>query len=283
MKKKRTMARGGGAKGTTKGSANADLTYGDFLCLDELLNCQRRLGSNNNESLFIIQHQTSELWMKQTLLELRAARAAIQSDRLGPSFKMMARVSRILDQLVKSWDVLSTLTTSEYVAFRHKLGSSSGFQSYQYREIEFLFGHKNRAMLEPHRARPKIYRQLKAALEAPSLYDEALALLARRGFAIAGEVLRRDRATPHAAHPSVEAAWTEIYRNPEQHFDLYELGEELVDLEDGLRQWRFRHLTTVSRVIGAKPGTGGTAGVGYLRKALEMVAFPELWELRTRL
>ena len=265
--------------------AHADFSreksYGDFLCLDELLACQRMLGSSNNESLFIIQHQVSELWMKQAILELEAALACVRADDLPPAFKMLARVSRIMVQLIQAWEVLSTLTASEYMEFRHKLGRSSGFQSYQYRTIEFMLGNKNREMIAPHRHRPEIHDRLRAVLEAPSLYDEANRLLARRGFAIAPEMLDRDFAQPYRRHQSVEDAWVAVYRDTRRWFELYELGEELVDIEDYFRQWRFRHVTTVERVIGFKQGTGGTAGVGYLRKMLEVRLFPELWDLRT--
>jgi tryptophan 2,3-dioxygenase len=272
---------------TLSSGAHADFSkeksYGDFLCLDELLACQRMLGDSNNESLFIIQHQVSELWMKQVILELKAAIARVRGDDLPPAFKMLARVSRIMGQLIQAWDVLSTLTASEYLEFRHKLGRSSGFQSFQYREIEFLVGNKHPELVEPHRHVPAIHARLTAALEAPSLYDEAYRLLARRGFAIAPAALARDVTQPYQADKSVEAAWTAIYREPQRWFELYELAEELVDLEDYFRQWRFRHVTTVERIIGFKTGTGGTAGVAYLRKLLEVRLFPELWDLRTGL
>ena len=221
--------------------------------------------------------------MKQVVLELEAALARVRADDLPPAFKMLARVSRIMNQLIQAWDVLSTLTASEYMEFRHKLGRSSGFQSFQYRTIEFMLGNKNREMIAPHRHRAAIYERLRAVLEAPSLYDEASRLLARRGFAIAPEVLERDFAEPYRKHSSVEAAWVAVYREPAKWFDLYELGEELIDLEDYFRQWRFRHVTTVERVIGFKQGTGGTAGVTYLRKMLDVRLFPELWDLRTLL
>jgi tryptophan 2,3-dioxygenase len=260
-----------------------EMSYGDYLGLDLLLAAQRPLSDNHNELLFIIQHQTTELWMKLVLHELGAARAQIAADRLAPAFKMLARVSRIMDQLIQAWNVLSTLTPSEYSDFRHRLGKSSGFQSHQYRMIEFMLGNKNAAMVAPHRHKPAILAEVTGALEAPSLYDEALRLLARRGFAIDPDHLERDLTRPYAAHPSVDAAWEAVYRDPTRHWDLYELAEELVDLEDYFRQWRFRHVTTVERIIGFKRGTGGTAGVAYLRKLLEVRLFPELWDLRTRL
>jgi tryptophan 2,3-dioxygenase len=196
---------------------------------------------------------------------------------------MLARVSRIMEQLVHAWDVLSTLTPSEYSAIRPYLGASSGFQSWQYRAIEFLLGNKNAALLKVHAQNADIQAELEQALAAPSVYDEAIGLLARRGFAIAPEVLARDRCVPHAFDATVERAWLSVYRAPDRHWALYELAEELVDLEDAFRQWRFRHVTTVERIIGNKPGTGGTSGVSYLRRMLDVVLFPELWKVRTDL
>jgi len=231
--------------------------------------------------LFIIQHQTSELWMKLILHELERAIAAIRADALPPAFKMLARVSRIMEQLVKAWDVLATMTPPEYSAIRPSLGKSSGFQSYQYRAIEFHLGNKNPAMLAPHRHDAARLAVVQAALDAPSIYDETIALMARRGFAISPTALGRERTQPTRHDDSVEAAWAAIYKAPETHWDLYELGEELVDLEDAFRLWRFRHVTTVERIIGFKRGTGGTEGVGYLRKMLDVVLFPELWRIRT--
>jgi tryptophan 2,3-dioxygenase len=204
-------------------------------------------------------------------------------DDLQPAFKCMARVSRIQALLIQSWDILSTMTPSEYSLFRDKLGQSSGFQSMQYRQIEFLLGNKQAKMLKPHRHRPDMHAKLEAALNTPSLYDHALRLLARRGFAIAPAVLERDVREPYTGDPTVLAAWLEVYRKPETHWELYQLAEELVDLEDSFQQWRFRHVTTVQRVIGFKRGTGGTAGVEYLRRALDIVFFPELWTVRTEL
>jgi tryptophan 2,3-dioxygenase len=260
-----------------------DMNYGDYLRLERVLGAQAPLSGDHNEMLFIIQHQTSELWMKLALHELRAARTHVRADQLPPAFKMLARVGRIFAQLIQAWDVLATLTPSEYQTFRAKLGHGSGLQSWQYREIEFILGNKNRAMLKMHAHRPDAVAALEDALRAPSLYDEALRLLARRGFVITPDLLARDLTEPYVAHPSVEAAWSAIYRDTGQFFDLYELAEELVDLEDFFRQWRFRHVTTVQRVIGFKPGTGGTSGVGYLNQRLDVRLFPELWELRTNL
>jgi tryptophan 2,3-dioxygenase len=259
------------------------IRYGDYLQLDAVLSAQHPRSNDPNEWLFIIQHQTSELWMKLVLIELRGARDAIAADELPPAFKMLARVARIMEQLVHAWNVLSTLTPSEYSAIRPYLGTSSGFQSWQYREIEYILGNKNVAMLKPHADRADIHEQLEQALAAPSLYDEALALLARNGFAIAPEVLGRDHRTPYQADVSVEQAWLAVYRQPREFWGLYELAEELVDLEDAFRQWRFRHVTTVERIIGFKRGTGGTSGVAYLRRMLDVVLFPELWKVRTDL
>jgi tryptophan 2,3-dioxygenase len=257
------------------------MAYGDYLSLDAILHAQHPLSPDHNEMLFIIQHQTSELWMKLALYELRAALGNVQRDELPPAFKMLARVSRIMEQLVQAWNVLATLTPSEYTAMRPYLGSSSGFQSYQYRQIEFVLGNKNAQMLKPHEHRAEVHAAVKATLEAPSFYDEVVRLLARRGFSIAPERLERDWTQPTVYDASVEAAWLEVYRNPSQHWELYEMAEELVDLEDAFRQWRFRHVTTVERIIGYKQGTGGTSGAPYLRKMLDVVLFPELWHVRT--
>jgi tryptophan 2,3-dioxygenase len=259
------------------------MDYGRYLALDQVLSAQHPLSPDRNEMLFIIQHQTSELWMKLILHELDGAMAAIRADQLPPAFKMLARVSRIMEQLVKSWDVLATMTPPEYSAIRPWLGQSSGFQSYQYRAIEFRLGNKNRALIAPHKHDVARAAELTRLLSEPSIYDEAIALLARRGFDIPQAVRARDRTVPTAADPHVEAAWTAIYKATDAHWDLYELAEELVDLEDAFRQWRFRHVSTVERIIGFKTGTGGTAGVAYLRRMLDVVLFPELWRLRTAL
>ena len=260
-----------------------DMSYGDYLHLDEVLNAQHPLSPNHNEMLFIIQHQTSELWMKLMLHELRAAVAAIAADELGTAFKMLARVSRIMEQLVHAWDVLATMTPPEYSAIRPYLSASSGFQSYQYRCIEFAMGNKNAAMLKPHAHRADLLAQVETALAAPSLYDESLRLLARRGVPVPAEALNRDWTQPYVESDAVRDAWLVVYRAPDTHWDLYQLGEELTDLEDAFRLWRFRHVTTVQRIIGFKRGTGGTSGVGYLRKMLDTVLFPEVWALRTEL
>jgi tryptophan 2,3-dioxygenase len=259
------------------------MSYGDYLHLDAVLNAQHPLSPDHNEMLFIVQHQTSELWMKLMLHELRAAVAAIARDELGAAFKMLARVSKIMEQLVHAWDVLATMTPPEYSAIRPYLASSSGFQSWQYRCIEFMLGNKNAAMLKPHAHRPELLAHVDAAWRAPSLYDESLRLLARRGLPVPASHVERDWTKPYQPSDAVEAAWLVAYRDPTQHWDLYQLGEELIDLEDAFRLWRFRHVTTVERIIGFKRGTGGTSGVGYLRKMLDVVLFPEIWKLRTDL
>ncbi|CAN7596417.1 tryptophan 2,3-dioxygenase [Acidovorax sp. LjRoot118] len=259
------------------------MSYGDYLQLDAILTAQKPLSPAHDEMLFIVQHQTSELWMKLMLHELRAAIGHIARDELQMAFKMLARVSKIMEQLVHAWDVLATMTPPEYSAMRPYLGQSSGFQSYQYRSIEFSLGNKNRAMLKPHEHRADLLAQVQAAYEAPSLYDEALRLLARRGIAVPTSHTERDWTLPYAESDGVEQAWLTVYRAPEKHWDLYQLGEELTDLEDAFRLWRFRHVTTVERVIGFKRGTGGTGGVSYLRKMLDVVLFPEIWKLRTDL
>lgn len=261
----------------------ADMSYGDYLHLDEVLGAQHPLSPAHDEMLFIVQHQTSELWMKLMLHELGAAIACIARDDLPAAFKMLARVSRIMEQLVHAWDVLATMTPPEYSAIRPFLARSSGFQSWQYRCIEFSLGNKSAAMLTPHRHHPQRLAQVDAAYRAPSLYDEALRLLARRGLPVPTSHLERDWTRPYTANDAVEQAWLVAYRAPQTHWDLYQLGEELTDLEDAFRLWRFRHLTTVERVIGFKRGTGGTSGVDYLRKMLDVVLFPEIWRLRTSL
>jgi tryptophan 2,3-dioxygenase len=262
---------------------SADMSYGDYLHLDAVLGAQHPLSPAHDEMLFIIQHQTSELWMKLMLHELSAAVACIARDELGSAFKMLARVSRIMEQLVHAWDVLATMTPPEYSAIRPYLSSSSGFQSWQYRCIEFMLGNKNAAMLKPHAHHPEVLARVDAAFRAPSLYDEALRLLARRGLAVPASHLDRDWTQPYVASDAVEAAWLVAYRAPQTHWEVYQLGEELTDLEDSFRLWRFRHVTTVERIIGFKRGTGGTSGVGYLRKMLDVVLFPEIWKLRTNL
>jgi tryptophan 2,3-dioxygenase len=260
-----------------------DMSYGDYLHLDAVLGAQQPLSPEHNEMLFIVQHQTSELWMKLLLHELCAAVECVRQDRLGSAFKMLARVSKIMEQLVHAWDVLATMTPPEYSAIRPYLSNSSGFQSWQYRRIEFMLGNKNAAMLKPHAHRPDILSLVESTWRAPSLYDESLRLLARRGLPVPASHTERDWTQAYVASDEVEQAWLQVYRDPERHWDLYQLGEELTDLEDAFRLWRFRHVTTVERVIGFKRGTGGTSGVGYLRKMLDVVLFPEIWKLRTDL
>ena len=260
-----------------------DMSYGDYLGLEQILSAQHPLSPNHNEMLFIVQHQTSELWIKLMLHELHAVRFQMQNGDLAPAFKMLSRVARIMDQLVHAWDVLATMTPSEYTAIRPYLGASSGFQSYQYRELEFLLGNKNATLMKVHESAPDNHARLNAALTTPSIYDEAILLLSKSGFAIDPERLRMDWTQPVKSNASVQGAWTEVYKTPEQNWVLYELAEKLVDMETAFRIWRFRHVTTVERIIGFKTGTGGTAGVSYLRKMLDVVLFPELFALRTEL
>jgi len=260
-----------------------DMSYGQYLHLDEVLAAQKPLSGEHDEMLFIIIHQASELWMKLCIHELMSATGDIRADNLGPSFKKLSRVARIQTQLLQSWEVLATMTPFDYMQFRDALGKSSGFQSYQYRAIEFLLGHKEEKMLTLFENDPKVRDFMEAVLTAPGIYDETLNLLAKRGFAIPKERLERDWTQNYEAHAGVEDAWYEVYKNAEEHFDLYELAEKLVDLEYRLQQWRFTHLKTVERIIGGKRGTGGSSGIGYLAKALSHSFFPELWSVRTRL
>lgn len=259
------------------------MSYSDYLMLEKVLTAQEPLSTAHDEMLFIIQHQTSELWMKLALHEISSAIRAVREDRLEPAFKMLTRVARIFEQLNSAWDVLRTMTPSEYTEFRESLGQSSGFQSWQYRAIEFLAGNRNLAMLRPHAHRPNLMEKLEAILAAPSLYDEAIRLLARNGFDIGEEAERPDWRETRAENDKVFAAWQTVYRNPQRYWMLYELAEKLVDFEDYFRRWRFNHVTTVERIIGFKRGTGGTSGASYLKKMLEVELFPELWHVRTDL
>ena len=259
------------------------MSYGDYLQIDKILDAQTLMTGAHDEMLFIIQHQTSELWMRLALHELDAARHAIAADRAPQAFKMLARIARIFEQLNNAWDVLRTMTPSDYTTFRDGLGQSSGFQSVQYRLIEFAVGNRNPAMLKPHAHRPDLTARLMAELARPSLYDEALHHLARAGLPVPAEVLTRDLATGWQMHDGVTAVWAEVYRDPARYWQAYELAEKLVDFEDYFRRWRFNHVTTVERVIGFKRGTGGTSGVAYLRKMLDVQLFPELWAVRTDL
>lgn len=258
-----------------------DMSYGAYLELDDLLKCQKPVSGHHDEMLFVVIHQASELWMKLCLHELGAAMENLKQDNLGPVFKMLARVARIQANLQQSWEILSTLTPADYAAFRNDLGQSSGFQSFQYREIEYRLGNKNAKMAEAHKDVPARYDRLQGVLNEPSFYDLCLQLLARRGFDIPAEVTQRSWREPYVANDKVEAAWSAIYRDTEKHWELYELAEKLVDLEHHFHQWRFAHMKTVERIIGYKRGTGGTAGVSYLVKALDLRFFPELWTART--
>ena len=260
-----------------------DLSYGGYLQLRDLLAAQKPVSDAHDEMLFIVIHQATELWMKLVIHETRGAIACLDQDAFGPAFKMLSRVARIQTQLIQSWSVLSTMTPADYLTFRDALGHSSGFQSAQYREIEFLLGNKRRAMLAPFEADPATHAHLTATLEQPGLYDAALAALNRNGHPLPAGVLARDLTKPYAADEAVAAAWTAVYRAPDANWQLYELAEKLVDLEDSFQQWRFRHLETVKRIIGMRRGTGGTSGAGYLQHALSYTFFPELWDLRTGL
>ncbi|MBL9047876.1 MAG: tryptophan 2,3-dioxygenase [Tabrizicola sp.] len=259
------------------------MSYGDYLKIDQILGAQSPISTAHDELLFIIQHQTSELWMRLALHEMDEIRRKIAGDAPREAFKMLARVSRIFEQLNSAWDVLRTMTPADYTTFREALGQSSGFQSWQYRLIEFAVGNRNPAMLAPHAHRADITAKLEAELSRPTLYDEALRLLARQGLPVPAHVLTRDLRQPWTADPGVQAVWETIYRDPQAHWQAYELAEKLVDFEDYFRRWRFNHVTTVERVIGFKRGTGGTSGVAYLRRMLEVQLFPELWALRTGL
>ena len=260
-----------------------DMTYGDYLHLDSLLSSQQPLSNLHDEMLFIVQHQTSELWMKLMLHELQAAMNALVEGNSALAFKMMARVSRIMAQLVSAWDVLATMTPPEYSALRPHLANSSGFQSAQYRCIEFILGNKNAAMLKPHAHRPELLATVQKAFDSPSLYDIAIARLAAAGLPIDAVHLKRDWRVSHTSSANVQSAWKVVYQAPDRYWDLYQLGEKLTDIEDTFRQWRFRHLTTVERVIGMRRGTGGTSGTGYLRAMLDVVLFPEIWQMRSEL
>lgn len=259
------------------------MTYGDYLQLDTLLSSQNRLSDHHDEMLFIIIHQVSELWMKLTLHELEAAKQEIMDGNYDVSFKKLARVSQIQSQIIKAWDVLSTLTPAEYLEFRDKLGSSSGFQSFQYRLIEFALGNKTDYILKIYEKDKELLQKLTKAYHEPSIYDVSVAALHRAGFSIPHEVLNRDVTQPYEENEAVKEAWKTVYQQTDKYWDLYQLAEKLVDIEDSLQQWRFRHMKTVERIIGFKIGTGGSSGVNYLKQVLEQQFFPELWNLRTEL
>ncbi|MBT3702036.1 MAG: tryptophan 2,3-dioxygenase [Alphaproteobacteria bacterium] len=257
------------------------MSYSDYLQLDKILDAQEIRSDSHDEMLFVILHQASELWLKLMIHEIKGAADALTEGRLQAAFKMLARVSRIQAQIIQSWDILSTMTPSDYLTFRDTLGQSSGFQSYQYRSVEFLLGNKNAALVKPHKHDAELAGNLTAILNAPSVYDLALKILAENGLAIDAVCLKRDWAQPYEPNESVEAAWVQIYREPEKYWELYQLAEKLIDVEDWFQQWRFRHMKTVERIIGFKTGTGGSSGVGFLKKALDHRFFPELWSLRT--
>jgi len=257
------------------------MDYGDYLQLDALLSAQATRTEEHDELLFIVIHQATELWLKLSIHEIKSACADVAGDDLRSAFKTLSRVARIQAHMIQAWEILATMTPFDYSNFREALGASSGFQSFQYRQLEFLLGAKDARMLEMHAAGSQRRGDLEAVLAAPSLYDEALRLLARRGFAIPADRLERDWSQPYEASEAVEAAWLKVYRNTADYWDLYELGEKLVDLEYRLQQWRFTHMKTVERIIGFKRGTGGSEGVSYLVKALDRKLFPELLTLRT--
>jgi tryptophan 2,3-dioxygenase len=257
------------------------LSYSEYLRLDRLLDAQKPLSAEHDEMLFIIVHQVSELWMRLLLHELHGVIECVRRDQLGPSFKMLERVGRVQAQLLAVWEVLSSMTPADYSTFRNLLGRSSGFQSIQYRQLEFMLGNKNPQIIEVHRRNEADYGLLQRALAAPSLYDEVLRLLSQRGYGIPPAALARDFTQPYMPSKQVTAAWLAVYHNAEKDWDLYELAERLVDLDHRFQLWRFQHMKTVERIIGYKPGTGGTAGVSYLAKALQLRLFPELWEVRT--
>jgi len=259
------------------------MTYARYLALDELLSAQRPLSDCHDELLFIIIHQTKELWLKEIIRELTLARGLVQSGDLEPAYKAMARVSRIQLIMTLSWDVLSTMTPADYLSFRDKLGTSSGFQSYQFRTVEYLLGLKDEQFLKYQPVGSPAYAELARALAEPSLYDAALGELARQGLDVPESVLRRDVSQPYQPSEAVEAAWLAVYRDPQAHWGLYQLAEKLVDIDDALLAWRQKHVLTVERIIGGRPGTGGTEGSGYLARTLQRRCFPELWSLRTKL
>jgi tryptophan 2,3-dioxygenase len=257
--------------------------YDDYLQLDKVLQAQNPLSSEHDEMLFIIIHQASELWLKQAGFELTAAIKNVRDSDFRHAFKVISRVKQILNQLVQSWNILSTLTPVDYHKFRDRLQSASGFQSFGYRKIEFLLGNKNADILKVHRDSAFAYEELKVILEKPSLYDEVIRKLSESGFAIDESVLDRNVTLPYEPNDSVTAAWLSIYRNANSNFEFYELAEKLVDIEDAFQQWRFKHMYTVQRIIGDHMGTGGSSGVTFLKRALETSFFPELISLRSQL
>lgn len=276
----------GGYNPETEGAEMAfsgKMSYGDYLGLETILTSQSPLSDAPDELLFIIQHQTSELWMKLMLHELESARAAISEDHMPEAMKLLARVSRIMEQLNSAWDVLRTMTPSDYTQFRDSLGLSSGFQSLQYRLIEYALGNRNTAMIRPHEHVPESLALLKAEMAKPSIYQVVLAFARRQGLDVPDAITAQPSDRPHTEVPEIMALWQTVYTDPGKYWALYEVGEKLVDLEDYFRRWRFNHVTTVERVIGFKRGTGGTGGVTYLKRMLEVELFPELWHVRTEL
>jgi tryptophan 2,3-dioxygenase len=259
------------------------VTYAQYLALDELLAAQQPRSDRHDELLFIVIHQTKELWLKEIIHEVKLARRLVVEGDLEPAYKALARVSRIQTIMTLSWDVLATMTPADYLSFRGELGTSSGFQSHQFRTLEYLLGLKDESFLRFHTERPEALAELTAALNGPSLYDQAIAQLVRHGLTVPDAVLNRDMSQPYAPSPDVEEAWLAVYRDTATYWELYQLAEKLVDLDDALLTWRHKHVLTVERIIGGRPGTGGTEGVGYLARTLTRRCFPELWSLRTRL
>ena len=265
------------------GSAPPDVTYGSYLRLPELLACQQPLSERHDELLFVILHQTMELWIKQMLHEIDAAQTEVRGGELVPAYKHLARVSRIQAVMTQAWDILATMTPADYLCFRDGLGTSSGFQSAQFRALEYRLGLKDSAFLKHHAEGSPERAMLDAALTAPSLYDDAIAQLAKAGFEIPKSVLERPRDAPYAPSEAVEDAWLQVYRDTQKHWPLYQFAEKLLDLDDAFLTWRHKHVLTVERIIGRKRGTGGTEGVAYLQQTLARRAFPEIWSLRTKL
>jgi len=262
---------------------NDDMSYGDYLKLDQVLSAQQPLSNEHDEMLFIVIHQSSELWLKLAGHELAKAVECLRNNNFGPAFKVIARVKQIFIQLTQSWNILSTLTPVDYLKFRDDLGRSSGFQSHGYRKLEFLLGNKNSDMLQVHQKNNQAHQELESLLNSPSLYDEVITALVKAGFTIDDNVLNRDVTQAYQSNESVVKAWLAVYQQPEKYFELYELAEKLVDIEDSFQQWRFKHMYTVQRIIGYKQGTGGSSGVSFLKKALDVSFFPELFEVRTHL
>ena len=260
-----------------------DMSYGDYLCLEKILSAQQLQSEQHDEMLFVIIHQASELWLKLAGHELTAAIKNVKERNFGQAFKVISRVKQIVRQLTQSWDILSTLTPVDYLKFRDDLGHSSGFQSFGYRKVEFLLGNKNASLLTVHEGNALVHSELKGILEQPSLYDEVISALHTAGLKIDTEVLQRDVTLPYQSHDSVLNAWLTVYQNSDQYFEYYELAEKLVDIEDVIQQWRFKHMSTVMRIIGNKAGTGGSSGVNFLKKALDISFFPELYSVRSQL